>query len=91
MNWKINIKPAAEKYYLKIDKKTRKRIKKALRELEETKNPILHNNVRPLTGKLRGDYRLRVGDWRILFTPEKESFWPTQDNLHWHRNKIFVR
>ena len=28
---------------------------------------------------------------RPIFTPEKESFWPTQDNLHWHRNKIFVR
>jgi putative restriction endonuclease len=28
---------------------------------------------------------------RPIFTPEKESFWPVQDNLHWHRNKIFVR
>jgi putative restriction endonuclease len=28
---------------------------------------------------------------RPIFTPEKESFWPTQDNLYWHRNKIFVR
>jgi putative restriction endonuclease len=28
---------------------------------------------------------------RPIFTPEKESFWPAQDNLHWHRNKIFVR
>jgi putative restriction endonuclease len=28
---------------------------------------------------------------RPIFTPDKESFWPAQDNLHWHRNKIFVR
>ena len=26
---------------------------------------------------------------RPIFTPEKESFWPTQDNLHWHRKKVF--
>lgn len=30
MSWKIEVKPTAEKYYLKLDKKTRKRIKKAL-------------------------------------------------------------
>ena len=28
---------------------------------------------------------------RPIFTPEQENFWPAQDNLHWHRNKIFVR
>ncbi|MBI5026638.1 MAG: type II toxin-antitoxin system RelE/ParE family toxin [Nitrospirae bacterium] len=71
MNWKIEVKPTAEKQYLKQDKKTRSRIKKALQELEEG-NPLLHHNVKPLTGQLQGDYRLRVGDWRILFTPEQE-------------------
>jgi len=44
-------------------------MKDALRELENTDAPLLHPNVRALTGKLRGDFRLRVGKWRILFTP----------------------
>jgi mRNA interferase RelE/StbE len=69
MNWKIEVKPTAEKYYLKLDKKTRTRMKDALRELENTDDPLLHSNVRALTGKLRGDFRFRVGKWRILFTP----------------------
>lgn len=73
MSWKIEIKPTAEKSYLKLDKKTRKRIKKALQELEQEKNPLSYNNVKPLTGKLQGDYRLRVGDWRLLFTPERNK------------------
>jgi mRNA interferase RelE/StbE len=73
MSWKIEIKPTAEKYYLKLDKKTRKRIKKALQELEQEENPLSCNNVKPLTGKLQGDYRLRVGDWRLLFTPERNK------------------
>ncbi len=73
MSWKIEVKPTAEKYYLKLDKKTRRRTKKALKRLEQEENPLSHNNVRPLTGKLEGDYRLRVGDWRILFTPEKDN------------------
>ena len=69
MNWKIEVKPTAEKYYLKLDKKTRTRMQEALRELENTDDPLLHPNVRALTGKLRGDFRLRVGKYRILFTP----------------------
>jgi putative restriction endonuclease len=28
---------------------------------------------------------------RPIFTPEKESFWPAQDNLHWHRRNTFRR
>jgi putative restriction endonuclease len=26
---------------------------------------------------------------RPIFVPEKEKFWPEQDNLHWHRKKVF--
>jgi len=73
MSWKIEIKPTAEKSYLKVDKKTRSRIKKSLLELEKSENPLMHPNVRPLIGKLRGDYRLRVGGWRVLVTPEKDQ------------------
>jgi mRNA interferase RelE/StbE len=73
VNWKVEIKPTAEKSYLKLDKKARKRIKEALHELEQGKNPLFHHDVRPLTGQLHGDYRLRVGDWRLLFTPDKKK------------------
>ncbi|HLE26055.1 MAG TPA: type II toxin-antitoxin system RelE/ParE family toxin [Thermodesulfobacteriota bacterium] len=72
MNWKIEVKPTAEKYYRKLNKPTKKRIKEALRKLEESNNPLFHENVRALTGELKGDYRLRVGDWRIMFTLDRE-------------------
>ena len=73
MSWKVEVKPTAEKDYLKLDKKMRIRVKKSLLELEKSENPLLHSQVKPLTGKLQGDYRLRVGDWRILFTPDKDT------------------
>ena len=73
MSWKIEIKPSAEKQYLKLDKKTRDQIRESLLDLEEQNNPFLHKNVRALTGELKGDYRLRIGRWRILFTPDKQS------------------
>ncbi len=55
MNWKIEIKPNAEKQYRKLDKKTRKRIKESLIQLEKEENPFLNKNVRALTGELRGE------------------------------------
>ena len=73
MSWRIEIKPSAEKQYLSLDKKTRQRIKANLQDLELYDNPFSHPHVRPLTGKLKGDYRLRIGNWRVLFTPEREN------------------
>lgn len=71
-SWRIEVKPAAEKQYLRLDRPTRRRIKGALREIEAAERPLLHRRVRPLTGKLKGDYRVRVGDWRLLLTPDEE-------------------
>jgi len=72
-SWRIEIKPSAEKQYLKLDRKTRGRIKDTLRDLGQEEAPLLHPRVRSLTGKLKGDYRVRVGSWRVLFTPDRDS------------------
>ena len=72
-SWRIEIKPSAEKQYLKLDRKTRKRIKGTLHDLGKQEAPLFHPHVRPLTGKLKGDCRLRVGDWRVLFTPDRNT------------------
>jgi len=53
MSWRIEIKPSAEKQYLKLDRTTRQRIKCALRDLEGEERPLLHTRVRPLTGRLK--------------------------------------
>jgi mRNA interferase RelE/StbE len=73
MSWRIDVKPSAEKQYLRLDATTRRRIKAALHELENSEQPFLLPRVRPLTGQLKGDYRVRVGDWRILLTPDRDS------------------
>ena len=71
--WRIEVKPSAEKRFLKLDKATRRRILSALQELEAADNPLRHQQVRALTGELHGDYRLRVGGWRVLFTPDAKA------------------
>ena len=73
MIWTVEVKPTAEKQYRKLDKKTRARILHALRDLEQAENPFLHPGMRALTGELKGDWRLRVGEWRILVEPQEET------------------
>jgi mRNA interferase RelE/StbE len=73
MSWRIEVKPAAEKQYRKLDRPTRGRIREALRDLEKAPEPLVHAKVRPLTGMLKGDYRVRIGGWRVLLTPDPEA------------------
>lgn len=73
MSWKVEVKPTAQKQYRKLGKKTREKVLEELRELERLENPFTHQNMRPLTGELKGDWRLRVGDWRVLITPRGET------------------
>ena len=74
MNWKVEVKPNAEKYLFQLDTKTKKRALQAIRELEDHDPPWLHPKVRPLTGKLKGSYRMRIGNLRCLFVLNEDKF-----------------
>ncbi len=68
MNWTVKVSSKAEKYFSKLDKKTRTRVIKTLAELSGHDNPLDHGDAKPLTGELKGFFRLRVGDYRIVFS-----------------------
>lgn len=67
MNWKVKISSKAEKYYLSLPPKTKKKVKEKLKELEGEKYPLFYPDVKPLTGKLKGFHRLRTGKFRVIF------------------------
>ncbi len=73
MSWKIKVSSNAEKYYIRLDKKLKLRIKNSLVNLSEYEKPLEHSQVKALTGDLKGFYRLRVGDYRIIFGLIEES------------------
>ncbi len=73
MNWRIDVHPSAEKQYLRLDSTTRRRLKETLLDLRRSDLPLSRPRVRPLSGRLKGDYRVRVGGWRILMTPDSEA------------------
>ena len=70
MNWTIVISNNAKKQLERIPKDERKRIISAIDLLiYGTKNSGL--DIKKLAG--RPELRIRVGDWRVLFTVEKSK------------------
>jgi len=65
--WEIELSRDSWKYLNKLGKRSSRRILDAFEKLSEKESPIFHKDVRPLTGKLKGFYRLRIGDLRAVF------------------------
>ena len=62
-NYKIVIEKLAEKFIMKLPKPEKERVLKAIYELPDGKD------IKRLQGKKsKGLYRLRVGDYRIVYT-----------------------
>jgi mRNA interferase RelE/StbE len=69
--WEVVLTKPAEKVYDKSPRDMRQRLGNCFNELEE--NPFYGSNIKPLTGKLKGLYRCRVGDWRVTYRVIKEK------------------
>ncbi len=59
----------AEQNLAKLDKQIAQRILKKIRWLAENFGTL---TPEPLTGQFQGVYKLRVGDYRVLYTLEEE-------------------
>lgn len=71
--WGVELSTSALKALQRVGKKTSSRILNRLGELGDAENPLPHKDVRPLEGKLKGFYRLRVGKYRIIFELDPEN------------------
>ncbi len=69
--WEIFLTKPAEKTFDKSKPDMQKRLARGLDELEQ--NPIHGPKIRPLTGQLKGLYRYRVGEWRIIYRIFRED------------------
>jgi mRNA interferase RelE/StbE len=69
--WRIEVNEVAERSILKLDKTVRERILRFFRErIEPSSDPT--TLAERLTGELRGLWRFRVGDYRIICDIQKE-------------------
>lgn len=68
MSYSVEITDIALKQYRKINKPYSTLIKDKIDLLAE--KGLQLNNIKQLTGEFKGLYRLRVGDYRIIFSLE---------------------
>ncbi len=64
--WEILLTKPAERVYDKTGKSIRQRLDNCFEDLEQ--NPLYGNNIKPLTGQLKGLLRYRDGDWRVIYS-----------------------
>ncbi|MDP3696519.1 MAG: type II toxin-antitoxin system RelE/ParE family toxin [Candidatus Taylorbacteria bacterium] len=71
MMWRIVVTFEAEKDLERLDTSIRKRVLEKLAWLRHNFDFII---PLPLGGKWRGFFKLRVGDWRIVYEVETKKF-----------------
>jgi len=67
MSWEVRVSSKAEKYYRRLPAKVRQEVRKELVKLSGFDLLLSHPEVKPLLGRLKGFYRLRVGKYRVVF------------------------
>jgi mRNA interferase RelE/StbE len=72
-SWSVEFSKSALKALERLDKTVSPRILGYLESLAEAENPLRHKDVRSLEGKLKAFYRLRVGEYRVIFELDVEN------------------
>lgn len=72
-SWRVEFSKSALKDLERSGKLVSLRILDNLDNLSNYENPVRHKDVRALEGKLRAFYRLRVGEFRVIFELDPEN------------------
>ncbi len=84
--WKILYRQQSLKFVKKLDNKSQENIQNYIEKISETKNP--EDFGKPLTGNLKGFWRYRVGDYRIICEIRKKELIVLVIDIG-HRSKIY--
>ena len=68
--FEIQFTDEADTHYNRLDSNMRKRVDAAIDTLMQ--NPVLGRNIKKLKGRYAGQYRYRVGSYRIIYSIDTE-------------------
>lgn len=68
--WAVAFTPTFKKSIATVDKKLQGRVLAALSSLSESPVVAIGDTVKPLVGELKGLWRYRVGDYRLIYEPD---------------------
>ncbi|MEL7355083.1 MAG: type II toxin-antitoxin system RelE/ParE family toxin [Cyanobacteria bacterium J06560_6] len=67
----VRLTKKASKFYGSADKVLATKLARCFEVLEQT--PLSHPNIKPLKGKLKGRYRYRIGNYRVIYRVNDQS------------------
>lgn len=70
--FEIQFTKEADTHYKRLDSKTRERVDAAIDTLMQ--NPFFGSNIQKLKGRYAGQYRYRVGSYRIFYSIDTERY-----------------
>lgn len=85
--WSVEFESAAEKGFASLDGAVKQRI---IERLDWLREHFAEINPLPLGGPWRGFFKLRVGDWRIIYEIEHAKSTITVYLID-HRDKVYKR
>lgn len=71
--WYVGMSSAFSAAIRQIDRKLQGRILEAIAEITQEPMKSRGDTVKPLTGELRGCWRYRLGDYRMVYSPDLSS------------------
>jgi mRNA-degrading endonuclease RelE of RelBE toxin-antitoxin system len=71
--WYIGMSSGFRKAISDIDRKLQGRILEALTEISENPTTIRGDTIKPLASNLKGCWRYRIGDYRLVYSPDLSS------------------
>jgi len=71
INYKVQFTKVALKYFEKLDRRIQKRVAKIVEALKN--NPYVVPNIKPVEGIPYEQYRIRVGNLRIVFRVDNQK------------------
>jgi mRNA interferase RelE/StbE len=85
MAYKVELTPQAEKDFLSLDKSVAQNIANKMDWFSQNMGSII---PAPLKGVFKGKYKLRIGDWRAIYSLEHTSRVITIYAIR-HRSEIY--
>ncbi len=70
--WSLAPTPEFQKTVMRMDKKIKGRVLEAINVLSTRPKQLHGDTVKPLSGELRGRWRYRIGDFRLIYWPDEE-------------------
>jgi len=84
-SWSLRFHPAVEGQLEKLDRSVAQRIREKLQWLTENASEIQHDSLRH---ELGGLYKLRVGDWRVIYRLSRQERMVLVVDLG-HRSEVY--